>query len=137
MRPACSHCTGLDEESQLLHFEILRLSSEITSAEPRQISCSVSPRPCKSGVANEYMSSSRSKIKALSDIAFQVIAASRQTLKRRALEDLADAFDFLKELFSSEKEAVTHYEITSSNLVRALLLSLSSSHSLEWQSLVS
>ncbi|KAM7535685.1 hypothetical protein Aperf_G00000103216 [Anoplocephala perfoliata] len=130
------HCAGSDEEIQLLNFDILRMSSEITSAEPRQISCSAPPRPCKTGVANEHTYSSQFRVNVLSDVAFQVIEASRQTLRCKALEDLADAFNSLKDLFSHEKENVTHCEITSSNLVRALLFSLSSSHSLEWKNLV-
>ncbi|KAM7535158.1 hypothetical protein Aperf_G00000103178 [Anoplocephala perfoliata] len=126
----------LDEESQLLHSDIHHMTSEITSAELRQVSCSSPPSPCEIGVDNVHTPKGRVRVNALSSIAFQIITASRQTLRCKALEDLADAFNSLKELFSHEKETITHYEITSSNLVRALLFSLSSSHSLEWKDLV-
>ncbi|VDN97832.1 unnamed protein product [Rodentolepis nana] len=124
------HRAGSEEGSRAIHLDVLNLASKLTSTDDRI------PQSAPPVHVEKKIESSRSMIDTLSDIEGQIQSAIKSNSKEKALRVLTEAFTRLKDIFSPDKEPITHHEIASSNLVSAILLCLSSKKLLKWRNLV-
>ncbi|KAL5964597.1 E3 ubiquitin-protein ligase HECTD1 [Taenia solium] len=133
------------DEKQLIRFKMHYLASRMLSHDLAPETSSDSEKPLPSAPPKCITArtqtldgpiSSANTIKALSEIAATLGNAPYRTSKQAAMVDLNGCFTHLAAIFSTGKEAVTPYELSSSGLVSSLLLCLSSSSCMQWSDVV-